>query len=323
MDLSRWLPQEEESPEEIKESSQEVEIDEPKPMPTNGDLPGACRVQSPSSILTHKQCPRKYFYRYIERLPGPKSIHLIRGCVVHKVLEDVYDVDFSRVPADGFFHSLKVVLQEMFRKEWYASAKELGELDLSPEDLEHYFEESQLMVDNFYHYVYERMRPLLPSMSPHEAWAKLMPERELKMQSPTHLVRGFIDVVQEELDGTLAILDYKTSKKLAITPEYRLQLGIYAMMQEEHNLPADEVGVIFLKHGQEIRLPVTPELVSDAKQACLEVQMNTKSTSISDYPMRPSPLCKWRTGQCEYYDLCFTGQSVADYREKMTFQGRK
>ena len=317
MNLNRWLPDQQETPEEVQESSQEVEIDEPKAMPSNGDLPGACRVQSPSSILTYKQCPRKYFYRYIERLPGPKSIHLIRGSVVHKVLEDVYEIDLSQVPDDGFFHSLKIVLQEMFRKEWFASAKELGELGLSPEELETYFEESQLMVDNFYHYVYERMRPLLKSMSPLEAWKKLMPERELLMQSPTHLVRGYIDVVQKELDGTLAILDYKTSKKLAITEEYRLQLGIYAMMQEEHNKPADEVGVIFLKHGQEIRLPVTPDLVEHAKKACLEVQMYTKSHAMNDYPMKPSPLCKWRTGQCEYYDLCFTGQSVAEYREKV------
>lgn len=304
-----------------QEQSTTTQIAQTKPqMPSNDSLPGECRVQSPSSILTHKQCPRKYYYRYIEKLPGPKSIHLIRGSVVHKVLEDVYDVDLSKVPASSFFHSLKYLLQEMFRKEWFKSANQLAELGLSPEKLDEYFSESQLMVDNFYHYMFDKMQPLLDTMTPHDAWKKLMPERELFMESAQHLVKGYIDVVQKEIDGTVAILDYKTSKKLEITDEYRLQLGIYAMMHEENNKPAHEVGVIFLKHGQEIRLPITPELVDNARNACMEVQLHTRSSNQRDYPMRPTPLCKWKTGQCEYYELCFEGRSVNEYREIMNLK---
>ena len=107
---------------------------------------------------------------------------------------------------------------------------------------------------------------------------------------------------------------------MKMTPEYRLQLGIYAMMCEEQNDPAHEVGILFLKHGKELRLPVDELLVEEAKQACNEVQLHTRSTNQSDYPKRPSPLCKWRTGQCEYHDICFLGQSIPDYREKMALK---
>lgn len=315
MNLNEWLPESE----DVQSSEEDAKPQSRAAMPTNDELPGACRIQSPSSILTHRQCPRKYYFRYIEKLPGPKSIHLIRGSVVHKVLEDAYDVDVSRIPAKSFFHTIRIVLQEMFRKEWVAASHQLAELSLSPEELEEYREETQLMIDNFYHYVYDRMQPLIASMSPQEAWKKITPEREVLMKSAQHLVRGYIDVVSKELDGTTLILDYKTSKKLDITPEYRLQLGIYAMMQEEHHTTPDEVGIIFLKHGKELRLPVTPDLVEDARQACSEVQLHTQSTNQADYPKRPGPLCKWRTGQCEYYDLCFQGMSVPEYREKMKF----
>lgn len=314
MNLSNWV--EGADPEAQEDDGTPQSQAAEKKMPTNDELPGARRIQSPSSILTHKQCPRKYYYRYIEKLPGPKSIHLIRGSVVHKVLEDIYDIDIAKIPEENFFYTFSVILQEKFRQEWFAAAPELAELGMPPEELDTFYEESQMMVDNFFHHLYDRMEPLVKTMSPYDAFKQVTPQREILMKSAQHLVRGYIDVLDEEAEGTV-ILDYKTSKKLMITPEYRLQLGIYAMMHEEQGEAPHEVGVIFLKHGQELRLPVTPELIEDAKRACADVQLQTKSTEINDYPKSPSPLCKWRTGQCEYYDLCFMDVSVPEYREKM------
>ena len=49
-------------------------------------------MQSPSSINTYKQCPRKHFYQYILNLPTKPSIYLIRGSIVHEVLEKFFDI---------------------------------------------------------------------------------------------------------------------------------------------------------------------------------------------------------------------------------------
>lgn len=288
-----------------------------KVMPSVKDLPGCCRIQSPSSILTYQQCPRKYYYRYIEKLPTGSSIHLIRGSVIHKVLEDIYDIDVSKLPEDNFFYALKIILHENFRKEWYAKSKELASLDLSPEQLENYYEESKMMISNFYHYLREKMSPLMKEMTVVEAFNHVAPKREVLLESPQHLVKGYIDAIQTEVingkDKTV-IIDYKTSKKLEITPEYTLQLGIYAMMHEEHYHTPEEVGVFFLKHGQELRKPVTPELIQHARETCMGVQLKTKSSQITDYQMKPTPLCKWRTGQCDYYELCFEGRTPDQHR---------
>ena len=56
----------------------------------------AKRVESPSSINTFKQCKRKYYYSYIEKLPSVPSIHLVRGNIAHSALEDFYDIDVSK-----------------------------------------------------------------------------------------------------------------------------------------------------------------------------------------------------------------------------------
>jgi len=46
-----------------------------------------------------------------------------------------------------------------------------------------------------------------------------------------------------------------------------------------------------------------------------QIHASTASDDIRDYPMRPSPLCKWRTGQCDFYDICFGGLSVDEFRK--------
>ena len=276
------------------------------------------RVQSPSSIITYNQCPRKYYYRYHERLPSPKSIHLIRGSLVHEVLEHIYDLDTAQIPDESFLVTLRVVLHENFRKTWLAASDELAELGLSPEELDGFYAESRDMVSNFFHYLKDRMRPHLSSMTPREAFAKVTPKREVLMKSARHNVQGYIDAIQEEGLGEkprTVILDYKTSKKLEITPEYRQQLGIYAMLHEEHSFAPEEVAIFFLKHGQELRLPVTFELIEEARAACRDVGLRTTSTQINDYPKRPGPLCKYSSGQCEYYGLCFEGRTPQEHRE--------
>ena len=50
-------------------------------------------LYSPSSILTYKQCPRKFYYQYVEKLPTKKSFALVRGSIVHSVIEDFFKID--------------------------------------------------------------------------------------------------------------------------------------------------------------------------------------------------------------------------------------
>ena len=55
----------------------------------------AKRLESPSSINTFKQCKRRYYYRYIEKLPTISNIHQVRGNIAHATLEHFFDIDVS------------------------------------------------------------------------------------------------------------------------------------------------------------------------------------------------------------------------------------
>lgn len=268
------------------------------------------RLQSPSSILMYKQCPRKYFYRYIARLPTSTSIHLLRGSIAHTVMETIYDIDVTRIPDEQFLVTLKVILQEKFRQEWENARTELASLGMDDVRLESYYDETRIMINNFFHYLVDRLQQFRDAPLK-EAFYRVQPEREVELVSERHGVRGFADAIHTE-GGKLFVLDYKTSSKCEITDDYFLQLSIYSMILEEQQRRPDEVGIFFLKHGRELRLPVTQEMIDMARREVAWIHEMTASTDIRDYPKKPGPLCKWSTGQCDFYGTCFA-RTLQDY----------
>lgn len=259
------------------------------------------RVESPSSINTYKQCPRKYYYRYIEALPSFPSIHLIRGKIVHTVLENFFDIDAKISSEDA----LRLHLFWLFEKIWNDNYEELSELKLGDSKLKFYYGESKEMLQNWFKRFQKKFRNQLDDGKTFtQAFEHLTPTREKEFVSKKHNVRGFIDVLFEN-NTKIVILDYKTSKNAHMTPEYRLQLGIYAMMYEEANdVRPDLVGVDFLKHN-EFLIPVDDALVNEARTEVDKIHTKTISKDQNDYPQQTSPLCKWSTGQCDYFKQCF------------------
>ena len=118
---------------------------------------------------------------------------------------------------------------------------------------------------------------------------------ELKLKSEEYNVCGVLDLVNEDKGN---IVEYKTSSKDVIKPEYRLQLGIYALLFLENfkGLP-EKLTINFLKHGVK-DVCVTSELVNEAKKVCKLVKLKTLSRNIEDYPCKRSALCKWGGGEC-------------------------
>lgn len=267
------------------------------------------RVQSPSSINMYKQCPRKYFYRYMLKLPTKPSIHLVRGSVTHLALEKFFDTDVTNVPDESFFITMKVILNELFKREWENAKGEFGELQMTQEQLLGYFDETRDMVNNYFDYFTDKMKYFTRFLPVKEAWEAVTPSREVEFISENHYVRGFMDAIHDE-DGKTLILDYKTSRKAVITPEYALQLGIYAMLYKEKFRLPDMVGIYFLKEGKELLLDADETMVEKAKREVDAIHVATQSKNIQDYPKKPGPLCKWSTGQCDYYEYCFEGKPI-------------
>ncbi|MBD3208798.1 PD-(D/E)XK nuclease family protein [Candidatus Woesearchaeota archaeon] len=276
------------------------------------------RFESPSSINTYKQCPRKYYYRYIEQLPTSTSIHLIRGSVVHKVLEDFFDAELSE--NGDQFKLLHLRLLSLFQRYWEKHKSSLDALSLSVQELQVFFDESVLMLQNWFNRFRKRMEVRMEQgESFSDTFQQLTPRREEEFRSEEFMVRGFVDAIHE-VDGRVKLMDYKTSKNGYISDEYKLQLAIYALLfEEKHGHKPHFVGIDFLKSVEQL-LEVDDDLVKHAKFEVEQIHASTESDHIDDYPQRPGPLCKWRTGQCDYYDVCFNGMTLDEHREKF---GRK
>ena len=275
------------------------------------------RIQSPSSINTYRQCPRKYYYQYVLKLETLPSIHLIRGSVTHSVLEDFFRIDVAHLSPTNFEYELQVITQDMFHQEWNRAEKELQKLKLVPVQIQFYFDETKFMLQYWVNKFIKKLKHEMKLFSLADAFKRLTPLREEEYVSQELGVRGFIDAIHE-IEHEVTLMDYKTSKKTEITPEYKLQLAIYALLyKERHGVIPKKVGLDFLK-GSEQYLDVDETLLELAKTEVENIHVNTQSEDINEYPMNVSPLCKWRDGQCDFYGLCFEQRKITDYPKRIT-----
>jgi len=263
------------------------------------------RVQSPSSINTFKQCPRKYFYQYILKYPTKENIHTIRGNIVHTALEKFFDIDAAKISEDNFKREMSCHIKDQFDTAWKKASTRLHKVGVTDENLTNYYNESTHMLANWLNHFFEDLgAEMKKGMTLHKAFDKIKPvalEKEYKDMD--RMVRGFIDVIHHDGEDVI-LMDYKTSKSSELKNEYLLQLGIYSLLYEkEHGKYPKKVGLWFLK-DKPVTIAVTPKLIKDALFEIEQIHFATESDKLNDYPKRESGLCKYSTGQCDFYDIC-------------------
>ena len=172
----------------------------------------AKRVQSPSSINTFKQCMRKYYYQYIEKLPTSNTIHTVRGNIAHSTLEYFYDLDISNYTLDNFEQQFKSSIQKLLMQQWKEYSEKLEELKLKPTELRFYFEETMMMVLNWCNSFLKELKDEYEK-DPRELnniFQEIAPIREQEFRSEENQIRGFIDAIRHK-KGEVHIIDYKTN----------------------------------------------------------------------------------------------------------------
>lgn len=271
-------------------------------------MPDFSRIQSPSSIGTFKQCPRKYYCRYILEIPGPANIAQLRGKVVHSVLENFFDSNISELTRDNASLLLTTAAQQLLVEEWKKVESEFDELCPEQDQRMILFEESLLMVQEWVQgFVVNKLLSMEGDIL--ENFRLIIPDREKFFVSKHLGVRGFVDAIEEE-NGVISIMDYKTSKNNNVN-NHKLQLGIYALLfAEQYNRLPDKAGIYFLKHNSRKCIDINDELLDFARLEIAFVHDNTRSKRLADYPMKPGPLCDWGRGRCEFYEYCFEGKEL-------------
>lgn len=262
------------------------------------------RVQSASSIKTLNQCPRKYFYKYIQEIDEGTNIYAIRGKAAHTALENLFTINEDQLDIistqPDILSTLKAITRNFFDMAWVEQQDELKTINMSAHEIKQYHDETINMLMDYVEYTYNNLKGDFIT-----GFNNLKPTTvEEEIVSENLGIRGFIDVQKKENNEHI-ILDYKTSGRINMQ-DHIFQLGMYALLiNDKHNFVPDKAGIIYLKFGGKTdTIDITPELLKDTLFKIEQAHIHTKSSNKIDYPKKMGPLCKWRTGQCGFYDIC-------------------
>jgi putative RecB family exonuclease len=244
---------------------------------------------SPSRAGDFMTCPLLYRFRTVDRLPETSSPAAVRGTVVHKVLEELFDLPApDRTPerAAGMIEpAWEAVLAEdptvaeMFGPEgpdvgaWLVSCRQ---------SLERYF-------------TLEDPRWLEPA------------EREMYVETVLDsrlLLRGFVDRLDVAPTGEVRVVDYKTSKSPGPHFEAKalFQMKFYALVlwRLRGTVPT-LLQLIYLGNGEVLRYaPDERDLLAVERKVEAIWKAIARAAETGDWRPRRSALCAW----CSHQALC-------------------
>jgi putative RecB family exonuclease len=246
---------------------------------------------SPSRAGDFMTCPLLYRYRTIDRLPEAPSPDAARGTLVHKVLEDLFDLPAPErtperaadmlAPAWDAILEVEPALVEMFGDDgpdvaaWMASCRTV---------LQRYFD-------------LEDPRRLEPA------------ERELYVEALLEsrlLLRGFVDRVEVTDDGRIRITDYKSGRSPAEGFEAKalFQMKFYALVVWRlRGVVPSVLQLIYLGNGEIVRYePDEQDLLATERKVEALWRAITLAQTTGDWRPSPSRLCDW----CSFHPYCPT-----------------
>ena len=243
---------------------------------------------SPSRAGDFLACPLLYRFRTIDKLPEPPSVDAVRGTVVHKVLEDLFDLpaaDRTVARAHDLLAPAWEVLQEAEPDVagLFADAEELGRwLGTCRDVLERYFSLEDPT----------RLEP-----AERELYVEVVLDSKL-------LLRGFIDRVDVAPTGEVRVVDYKSGRAPgeAFEAKALFQLKVYALVlwRTRGVVPA-MLQLIYLGNGEILRYqPDEADLRATERKIEAIWDAIRRAQESGDWRPNPSRLCAW----CAHQSIC-------------------
>ncbi|HET6746008.1 MAG TPA: PD-(D/E)XK nuclease family protein, partial [Candidatus Limnocylindria bacterium] len=231
-------------------------------------------------ISDYLDCPTRYRYAHVIRIPTPASHQMAYGRALHAAVQA-----FHKRQLAGLATSLEE-LQAELDANWESvgfltQQHEQARRDAARDALERFWKEQQL----------EPARPIAV-------------EQDFSVVLGRDRVRGRYDRVDRDADGRVSITDYKSSDVRDPATAGRrsresLQLSIYALAYEsQHGRLPDELALHFLESGIVGRSTASPKRLAKAAE-----QVTTVSDGIraGDFAANPSPM---RCGFCPFREIC-------------------
>lgn len=240
---------------------------------------------SPSSIGTWVQCPLRFKYGRIDKIPEPSTQAQILGSFTHEILEFLY----SAPQGQRTIHTAKALSKQLWEEKW---GEETSHLMLTKDE--------EL---RFRWQVWWCVEALFKLEDP-TAFNLGGMEQKLETHIAGTKLLGILDRWHLNEDGLVVISDYKTGKKPAprYEEEKKFQLAIYIhLVQNILDLDVAFSELLYLKEG--LRWVFKPEAgyvedcISKVEKVADEIRT---SCSAGEFEARPARLCDW----CSFKKTC-------------------
>ncbi|KRB74191.1 recombinase RecB [Nocardioides sp. Root190] len=244
---------------------------------------------SPSRVGDFLNCPLLYRFRSIDRLPEPASPAAVRGTVVHRVLEQLFDVPAAeRTPERA---------DEMLAPAW----EELQQLEPAVLDM---FPADGPEIADWLVTCHDVLRTYFDLEDP----TRLEPAaRELYVEALTDakvLLRGVIDRVDIAPDGAIRVVDYKSGASPSEMFEGKalFQLKFYALvLWRMRGVVPRMLQLIYLGNSEVLRYePDEQDLLATERKVLAVWDAIRAATEKQEFEARKGAGCRW----CAHAAIC-------------------
>ena len=245
---------------------------------------------SPSKLSTYQNCPKKYQFRYVDKISRRrKTPETVVGVAVHAAFEELHGlVNGGKVPT---LAETSAFFEAELAKEWDDTVK-LRDERFTKDDWRRVGLDC---VKNYYEAGFPFDQDKTVAVEKRVGFPIVTEEGEYR-------VEGFVDRLVLAKDGAFEIHDYKTAKTLPTQEDMDAdwQLALYELAVRHDWPDTKEVRLRwhYVRHGK---------VITSVRDAAAREKLRTDAAALiasikRDHEFKPNvtALCDW----CEYKDLC-------------------
>lgn len=246
---------------------------------------------SPSRLKLFLECPRRYEFQHVQKLPTAPSPHMDLGANVHAALRDWLRLKPPERSWDR--------LLEFYRAAWRANRPAFARR--TREELREFGERGKRMLQRFADEVAPDLEPVAI-------------EKLVTADYGDVLAGGRVDRVDALPDGSLRVVDYKTGKFPKFAARFKeedLAAPVYARGTRAlfAGAPVVEVELHYLETGERLTFPVDDAWQAHKDLAVVSAaQLVGEAARTGQYPAQPTKHCGW----CDFRARCPEGKAFLD-----------
>jgi len=236
-------------------------------------------VYSPSRLKLYEDCPKRYWYSHVLRIPGMPKTFFSLGTLMHDVCEQVA----SRIK-DGDTVSVEEAMA-MLEAKWRPSVYDYAEQEQEDRT------EAETMIRSFMARQATKDTRIIDL------------EKKVRVEVEGHVIEGYVDRI-DDLGDSLQVIDYKTTKERTSKPKLKkdFQMALYQLgVAQAYGKPVSDIGHWYLRMDQEWMVQLSAEELDAVRQRALAVIQGIEAGSFEATPGYQT--CMW----CDYGALCGEG----------------